>query len=133
MHEGRLQASSAGLGKGCEFTIKLPILLDPQRHTAKTTLLPAEHVGRSLRVLVVEDNVDAADSFSLLLRLYGHEVQLARTGPTALEMAPAFRPDVVLLDIGLPGMDGYQVAKRLRAKPEFKKVKSNFKCNSFED
>ena len=73
-------------------------------------------------MLVVEDNVDAADSLSLLLRLYGHEVQVARTGPTALEMASASRPDVVLLDIGLPGMDGYQVAKRLRERPEFKDV-----------
>ena len=63
-----------------------------------------------------------ADSLSMLLRLYGHEVRVARTGPTALEMAAAFRPDVVLLDIGLPGMDGYQVARRLRAKPEFKGV-----------
>jgi CheY-like chemotaxis protein len=70
----------------------------------------------------VEDNVDSADSLNLLLRLYGHDVQVARTGPTALEMASASRPDVVLLDIGLPGMDGYQVARRLRERPEFKNV-----------
>src|ERR1700675_3513501 len=89
---------------------------------AKTFLEPGQHTGRSLRVLVVEDNIDAADSLSLLLRLYGHEVRVARTGPTALEMASASRPDVVLLDIGLPGMDGYQVARRLREKPEFKNV-----------
>src|SRR4029078_5123925 len=61
-------------------------------------------------------------SLSLLLRLYGYEVQLARTGPTALEMAIAAKPDVVLLDIGLPGMGGYQVAKHLRERPEFKDV-----------
>jgi PAS domain S-box-containing protein len=122
MHEGRLQASSAGLGEGCEFTIKLPILLEPSVKEAKTVLQPGAHSGRSLRVLVVEDNVDAADSLSMLLRLYGHEVEVARTGPTALEMAPAFRPEVVLLDIGLPEMDGYQVAKRLREMPEFKDV-----------
>jgi CheY-like chemotaxis protein len=73
-------------------------------------------------VLVVEDNIDSADSLGLLLRLYGHEVKVARTGPTALEMALASRPDVVLLDIGLPGMDGYQVAERLRQRPEFKDV-----------
>ena len=64
-----------------------------------------------MHVLVVEDNVDAADSLSMLLRLYGHDVQVARTGPSALETASAFRPEVVLLDIGLPGMDGYQVAE----------------------
>ena len=63
-----------------------------------------------------------ATRLSMLLRLHGHEVQLARTGPAALEMASASRPDVVLLDIGLPGMDGYQVAKRLREQPEFKDV-----------
>jgi len=122
LHEGRLQASSAGPGKGCEFTIKLPILFEPTVPEAKTVLQPVQPAGRSLRVLVVEDNVDAADSLSLLLRLYGHEVQLARTGPTALEMAVASRPDVVLLDIGLPGLDGYVVARRLRERPEFKGV-----------
>lgn len=122
MHEGRLQASSAGLGKGCEFTIKLPMLREPFVPKAKTVLEPPKHFGRSLRVLVVEDNVDAGDTLSLLLRLYGHEVQVARTGPTALEMATTFRPDVVLLDIGLPGLDGYQVARRLRERPEFKNV-----------
>jgi len=122
MHEGRLQASSAGLGKGCEFTIKLPLLLDAAVPASKTVLEPARQTGRSLNVLVVEDNVDTGDSLSLLLRLHGHDVQLARTGPTALEMALVFQPDVVLLDIGLPGMDGYQVAKRLRERPEFKDV-----------
>ena len=122
MHEGRLQVSSAGIGKGCEFTIILPILTNPTVPEIKTILEPGQLSGRPLRVLVVEDNVDAADSLSLLLRLYGHEVQLARTGPTALEIASASRPDLVLLDIGLPGMDGYQVAKHLRANPEFKDV-----------
>jgi CheY-like chemotaxis protein len=122
MHGGRLQAFSAGLGKGCEFAIKLPVLIEPSRNDSKTALEPGRHTGRSLRVLVVEDNVDAGDSLSLLLRLYGHEVQLARTGPTALEMGSTSRPDVALLDIGLPGMDGYRVAKRLRERPEFKGV-----------
>ena len=122
MHEGRLQASSPGLGKGCEFTIKLPLLLKPSIPRPKTVLQPGQRPGRSLRVLIVEDDVDSADSLSMLLRLHGHEVQLARTGPTALEMAAASRPDMVLLDIGLPGMDGYQVAKLLRELPEFKDV-----------
>ena len=87
-----------------------------------TAVVPVKGDGPHLRVLVVEDNVDAGDSLSMVLRLYGHEVQLARSGPTALEMASAFRPDLVLMDIGLPGMDGYQVAKRLRERPEFKDV-----------
>jgi two-component system CheB/CheR fusion protein len=72
--------------------------------------------------LIIEDNVDAGDSLSLLLRLDGYEVLVARSGPTALDVAPAFQPHVVLLDIGLPGMDGYQVAERLRGLPEFKSV-----------
>ncbi len=122
MHDGRLQASSAGLGKGCEFTIKLPVRLMSSAHQARTVLEPSQQSRQSLRVLVVEDNIDTADSLSMLLRLYGHDVQLARTGPTALEMAAAWRPDLVLLDIGLPGLDGYEVAKRLREKPEFKNV-----------
>jgi two-component system CheB/CheR fusion protein len=70
----------------------------------------------------VEDNVDSADSLSMLLRLHGHDVQVARTGLSALEMASAARPDVVLLDIGLPGMDGYEVAKHLREIPGFEDV-----------
>ncbi len=122
MHEGRLQATSDGPGKGCEFTVKLPLLSDPPVQAMRTVLEGGEDHGRTLRVLVVEDNVDAADCLSMLIRLHRHEVQIARTGPTALEMASAFRPDVVLLDIGLPGMDGYQVAKRLRERPEFKNV-----------
>jgi PAS domain S-box-containing protein len=122
LHDGRLQAASAGLGKGCEFTIKLPVIPAPAVHEAKTVLEPGSHTGPSLHVLVVEDNVDAGDTLSMLLRLYGHEVQVARSGASALEMAAASRPDVVLLDIGLPGMDGYQVAKHLRQRPEFKDV-----------
>lgn len=121
MHEGRVQAYSAGLSHGSEFTVILPALAKvptPQ----KAVLQRTGPSGPSRRVLVVEDNVDAGDSLSLLLRLQGHEVLVARTGPSALEAASAFAPDVVLLDIGLPGMDGYQVAQRLREKPEFKKV-----------
>ncbi len=122
MQEGRVQAQSGGPGKGSEFTVKLPVVSDTAGQRARTILQPGEHGGRPLRILVVEDNVDSADSLNLLLRLYGHDVQVARTGPTALEMASASRPDLVLLDIGLPGMDGYQVAQRLREKPEFKDV-----------
>jgi len=122
MHEGRLQVASAGLGKGCEFSIKLPMLAAPSVPARMTVLEPLKPVSRSLHVLVVEDNVDAGDTLSLLLRLHGHEVQLARTGPTALEMAAASKPDVVLLDIGLPEMDGYQVAKRMKQLPDFQNV-----------
>lgn len=122
MHGGRVQAYSAGEGSGAEFTVKLPVLSHPAGRESKTMLEPGKTPGPSVRVLVVEDNVDSADSLSLLLRLYGHEVQVARTGPTALEMALTFHPHVVLLDIGLPGMDGYQVAKKSREQPVFRDV-----------
>lgn len=122
MHEGTLQASSAGLGQGCEFTVKLPLLLQPVVLPARTVLKVPHDNGPSLRILLAEDNADAADSLRMLIQLYGHEVQVARTGPAALELAMAFRPQVLLLDIGLPGMDGYQVAMRLREMPEFRDV-----------
>jgi PAS domain S-box-containing protein len=122
MHDGRVQAYSAGLNKGSEFTVILPALSSVPKPETKAVLERARPTGPSLRVLVVEDNVDAGDSLSLLLRLYGHEVIVARTGPAALDVASAFQPDVVLLDIGLPGMDGYQVAQCLRKKSDFKNV-----------
>jgi CheY-like chemotaxis protein len=71
-----------------------------------------------LRVVVVDDNVDAAEGLALLLRLSGQEVRVAYDGPSALALAGRFRPQVVLLDLGLPGMDGYEVARRLRGQPE---------------
>lgn len=122
LHDGRLQASSAGLGKGCEFTIKLPLMVEAAEHDEKTFLEPGQPPAQSLHVLVVEDNVDTGDTLRMLLQLHGHQVQLARSGFTALEMAAANRPDVVLLDIGLPGMDGYQVAAHLRERPDFRNV-----------
>jgi two-component system CheB/CheR fusion protein len=73
-------------------------------------------------VLVVDDNRDSAEVLSQLLTITGHQVQTDYSGATALESAAAFHPDVVLLDIGLPGLDGYEVAKRLRQKPEFKQT-----------
>ena len=117
MHGGRVTATSGGLGKGSEFAVKLPIPTGGGAPESMTTLEPVERSGPCVRVLIVEDNVDAGDSLSMLLRLHGHEVLVARTGPTALEVAPGFRPDLVLCDIGLPGMDGYEVARRMRAIP----------------
>jgi PAS domain S-box-containing protein len=120
MHGGTVRATSAGTGKGSEFKVTLPALPDPAGREPTSTFAPGKRAGRMLRVLIAEDNVDSGDSLGLLLRLYGHEVLVTRTGPAALEAAPAFRPDLVLLDIGLPGLDGYEVARRLRAMPECK-------------
>jgi CheY-like chemotaxis protein len=117
MQGGRVTAASGGLGKGSEFAVKLPVLVGGTEHRMVTTLEPGERSGQALRVLVVEDNVDSGDSLSMLLRLHGHEVLVARSGPTALEVAASFHPALVLMDIGLPGMDGYEVARRMRADP----------------
>jgi PAS domain S-box-containing protein len=116
MHRGRVEVYSA-LGRGSEFVVRLPVVRlqdrEPQAASAETAQRPAH----SLRVLVVDDNADQADSAALLLRVSGHEVRVAYSGPTALEVAVDYRPDLVLMDIGLPGMDGYEVARRLRQQP----------------
>ncbi len=118
MHGGRVTAASGGAGKGSEFAVKLPALAGPAGPAGSApTPEPGATEGKGLRVLVVEDNVDAGDSLSMFLRLHGHVVLVARTGPAALEVAEAFHPACVLLDIGLPGIDGYEVARRLRATP----------------
>lgn len=117
MHGGRVMATSGGLGKGSEFVVKLPAVTPPVGMEPTTTMaLPS--TKKSLRVLVVENNIDSGDSLCMLLRLHGHEALLARTGQTALEIASGFRPNLVLLDIGLPGMDGFEVAERMRAIPQ---------------
>ena len=116
MHHGTVKASSAGPGQGSEFVVRLPALAPGTTGFKPTNggLAPSAPHAK-YRVLVVDDNVDAADSLAVLVRLHGHEVRIANDGHTALETAQDFRPEVVLLDIGLPGMNGYEVARRLRA------------------
>ncbi|HET6878683.1 MAG TPA: ATP-binding protein [Pirellulales bacterium] len=115
MHGGTITAASDGPGRGSEFVVRLPRLVEPPAaHVRLAGGNAAKATQSSRRVLVVDDNVDAADSMALLLRVQGHEVRTAYDGPTAVEAAIAFRPQVVLLDIGLPRMDGYEVARRLR-------------------
>jgi signal transduction histidine kinase len=111
MHGGQVWAYSAGLGQGSTFEIRLPRVGAPERIEA-----PVEPERRSQRrVLVVDDNRDAADSLTLLLQTQGHEVQTAYDGEAALQLASNFGAEIVLLDIGLPTMDGFEVAKRLRS------------------
>ena len=114
MHGGRLTATSDGLGKGSEFVVHLPAAV-PSGAGPKCAGQPGD-AGRSggMRVLVIDDHVDTTQGLSRLLKLLNHEVWTAGDGPTGLEAARAHRPDVLLLDIGLPGMDGYQVAEQLR-------------------
>jgi CheY-like chemotaxis protein/two-component sensor histidine kinase len=118
MHGGRITAASAGVGKGSEFVVRLPLgspeALDETEGTGHPGP-PLESVeARPKRVLVVEDNIDGARLMVRLLQSRGHQIRVAHDGPSALEAAREQRPDVVLLDIGLPGMDGYQVAEQLR-------------------
>ncbi len=120
MHGGTVEAHSAGPGQGSEFVIRLPSLLPRVAATTPQAEVDHDSGNRSLRVLIVDDNVDAADTLADLIQLWGHGVRIAHDGPTALERAPEFRPEVVLLDIGLPGMDGFEVARRLREMPELR-------------
>jgi DNA-binding response OmpR family regulator len=104
---------SEGPGRGSEFIVSLPLagegaVASPEADAA------AESNGPSCNVLVVEDHDDAANALAMLLRMSGHEVRIAGDGDAALEVCGSFRPDVVLLDIGLPGQDGYEVARQLR-------------------
>jgi len=118
MHGGSIAATSDGAGKGSAFTVRLPrIDLTPvNAPTAGALGLSPGALRHS--VLVVDDNVDSASSMAMMLRLVGHEVRVEHDGPAALERVAAEAPDVVLLDIGLPGMDGYEVARHLRARPD---------------
>lgn len=112
MHGGSVVAGSGGVGKGSEFTVRLPLALAPPETAAAPAARPV--VPSPRRILLVEDDADVAESFSLALSFEGHSVRIAHDGPSALDAMGTFAPDVVLLDVGLPGMNGYEVARRLR-------------------
>jgi CheY-like chemotaxis protein len=112
LHGGDVEAFSEGLGRGAEFTVRLPRVAEPS--VSEQVVQPQAMPAAAARVLIVEDNPDAADSLRELLELSDHTVQVAYSGPEAVQIAPQFRPDVVLCDLGLPGMDGYEVAAVLR-------------------
>ncbi len=117
MHEGRIDVASEGPGLGSEFTVRLPAASPAAPEEVATGGAPAaEPTSRvPLRILVVDDNVDAADSVAWLLRSRAHEVRTAHDGRSAIEVAKEFRPQVVVLDLGLPKLDGYEVSRRLRS------------------
>jgi len=112
MHGGSIEAKSEGPGKGAEFVVTLP--LAPDQQPAPAAGAPAGAQLSPRRILVVDDNRDAADSLSLVLKFLGADVRVARDGPEALAAFADYDPSVVLLDIGLPGIDGYEVARRIR-------------------
>jgi PAS domain S-box-containing protein len=115
MHGGSVTVASEGPGKGSEFTVRLPLLdAAAPAGAGRAEGTDGAAAVRRQRILVVDDNRDSADSLSMLLRLAGHEVRTAYDGTAGLAAARRWRPDVVLLDIGLPGLDGYEVVRRLR-------------------
>ena len=122
LHGGRVEAGSAGAGKGAEFVVRLPVL-PLTRLDAVAGVGPEAIPERRARVLVVEDNVDAAESLVMLLELFGHDVWVVHDGGTAITMAQRHVPDLMLIDIGLPGMDGYELARRIRCQPELDGVR----------
>ena len=113
LHGGSVAAASDGPGRGSEFTVRLPLTDEVRPAEPREPAGPAAHAP-ARRVLVVDDNLDGAESLALLLRFAGHQVEVAHDGQLALAVAERFRPDVALLDIGLPGLNGYEVCQRLR-------------------
>ncbi len=122
MHNGTVTARSEGLGTGSEFVVRLPLAANSIRRVENTARPPFETAGAGFRLLIVDDNEDAANSLAVLLRLRGHSVRVAHGGPDAIFAAMEFRPAAILLDLGMPGMDGYEVAKRIRQQPELSGV-----------
>ena len=122
MHGGTVEARSKGPGKGSEFVVRLPLAADSRAVLPELARVPLRAVQGPTRVLVVDDSRDGADSLRALLELLGAEVRRTTTRPTALVAVSAFQPEVVLLDIGMPGMDGFEVARRIRLHPKSRKV-----------
>ena len=124
LHGGTVDASSPGPGQGSEFLVRLPAAagapVGEEGRPAADAGVPA--AGPPRRVLVVDDNADVAESLALLLKLAGHDARAAYDGQTALSLAQDFRPQIVFLDIGMPGMDGYEVCRRLRQQPGTEKA-----------
>jgi nitrogen-specific signal transduction histidine kinase/CheY-like chemotaxis protein len=113
LHGGSVEAKSGGLGHGSEFIVTLPLRTGAMRPGQPAK--PASGREMARRIVLIDDNVDAAESLAMLLRLKGHEVHVAYDGPAGVALALKTGPDCVLVDIGLPGIDGYEVAKRLRS------------------
>jgi CheY-like chemotaxis protein len=113
LHGGTVEARSEGVGRGAEFTLGFPLLEMEAGEGDPREAAGADAAGR--RVLIVEDNVDAAETLRAMLEMCGHEVDVAHDGRAGMEKVRAFRPEVVLCDIGLPEMDGYELARAIRA------------------
>jgi PAS domain S-box-containing protein len=123
MHTGTVEARSEGLGKGSEFVVRLPMSsLELRQDRLELRSRSDSAIQSGLRLLVVDDNRDAAVSLAMLLKLQGHEVRVAHSGSAALEMTNSYVPHAVFLDLGMPVMDGYEVARRIRQQPGLENV-----------
>ncbi|HEX7446078.1 MAG TPA: ATP-binding protein [Pirellulales bacterium] len=125
LHGGSVEAYSEGVGRGSEFRVRLPRIAAPstgQDDKPDRAAADLRTVASHRRVLIVDDNADAAHTLAVMLQFGRHEVEIAHDGPAALDKVSAFQPDLVLLDIGLPGMNGYEVAQQMRAKPDLEQT-----------
>jgi CheY-like chemotaxis protein/nitrogen-specific signal transduction histidine kinase len=116
MHGGTIEAASGGVGEGARFTVALPAIPAPTQAQAERPPEAAHH-AKALRILVVEDNPDGRETLAMMLRIGGHQVDEADSGPSGVARLEALHPDLAIVDIGLPGFDGYEVARRTRANP----------------
>jgi CheY-like chemotaxis protein len=122
MHAGRVDVRSEGLGRGSEFEVRLPTLEEPPPARAPATEAVSTPAGGGRRILIVDDNFDGADSLAMLLEELGHETRQAHDGLAAIAEVERMRPDAVLLDIGLPKLNGYEVCRRIRDQPWGKNI-----------
>jgi CheY-like chemotaxis protein len=124
LHGGTVAASSAGVTRGSEFVVRIPMssaIMSAPPATAPRA--PGRQRGSTDSVLVVDDNQDAADLLATIVRMHGYRVEVAHDGPSALDRLDGFSPNVIILDIGLPDMDGYELARRIRERPEQRRAK----------
>ncbi len=121
MHDGKVEAITEGPGKGSTFSVRLPLMLTPSVSRITTPTQSPPQTDKA-KILVVDDNHDAANMMAILLKTKGHDVQSVSCGVAALEAAVSYKPSLILLDIGLPGLDGYKVAQRLREQSETKHI-----------
>jgi two-component system CheB/CheR fusion protein len=120
MHGGHVEVVSDGPGRGSDFCIRLPLAAAEQEHSDNGACSPEGPAnGSARRILLIDDNADLTSTMSALLKLAGHEVAVCGDGPSGIEAAHECQPEVILIDIGLPGMNGYEVAGRLRQLPQF--------------
>jgi CheY-like chemotaxis protein len=122
IHGGRVEARSDGLGTGAEFIVRLPLHKEQNSVPEVICTNPERESGPQYRILVVDDNVDAAEMLATLLRLDSHRVWVVHDGRAALDAAQAYRPEIILLDIGLPELNGYEVARSLRTREKHRRL-----------